>query len=595
MPKITTASSLSGDGVMRLSSLMIWFAAGTVVLAACSAPATPRQTTAASSGQPSASTQARTLTMLARYEVTDLAPKIPGGSSPIVTKRLFNAFIALIDSVGTARPYLVEALPQVNTDSWKVFPDGRMETTYRLRPNLTWQDGAPLTADDFVFAWQVYRDPGMSVFISTPQDRMEDVSAPDQRTLVIKWSSPYPDAAVIKDADLDPLPRHLLGQQFTAYQQDPATRDAFLGLPYWTTEYIGLGPYKLTRWEQGAAFEGVAFDGHALGKPRIERLIFRIMPDENTTLSNVLAGNTDFTTDFTLRFEHALILQRDWAASGRGAVILKRGGVVTNTIQNRPEIVGHPGQLDARVRRAMAYSLDRQSLNDGVFEGQGFLSENMVPDDLPYFRDADQAITKYPFDPRRTEQLMNEAGFSKDAEGFFASQAGDRFRTEFRAIAGPEFERGQAILMDSWRKAGIDVTGAILPANLVRDREMMHAFSGMATRGGGTLERTFTSSEIGTSANRWVGDNRSGWHSPEYDRLYLESNSTLALPERTRQEVSMLKILSEEVPHFVLYSAIQVNTRVAALKGPEAGTPGFGTFTPGAHPYWNVHEWAFDS
>src|SRR5207248_698788 len=143
--------------------------------------------------------------------------------------------------------------------------------------------------------------------------------------------------------------------------------------------------------------------------------------------------------------------------------------------------------------------------------------------------------------------------------------------------------------MDTWRKAGIDVTGAILPANLVRDREMMHSFSGMATRGGGTLERTFTSGEIGTGVNRWVGDNRSGWSNPEYDRLYIESNGALNLSDRTRAEVGMLKLLSEELPHFVLYSAIQVNTRVASLKGPEAGTPGFGTFTPGAHPYWNVY------
>jgi peptide/nickel transport system substrate-binding protein len=216
-----------------------------------------------------------------------------------------------------------------------------------------------------------------------------------------------------------------------------------------------------------------------------------------------------------------------------------------------------------------------------------------VPEDLPYFRDVDQALLKYPYDPRRAEELMNQAGYVKDNAGFFAN-AGDRFRIEFRAIAGPEFERGQAILMESWRRTGIDVSGAILPANLVRDRELMHVFPGMATRGGGTLERTFTSAEFGSAANRWVGDNRSGWSSPEYDRLFAAFNNTLDSRERTGQEVQMLRILSEQLPHFVLYSAIQVNTRVPSLQGPEAGTPGFGSLTPGTHPYWNIQDWYFN-
>jgi hypothetical protein len=63
--------------------------------------------------------------------------------------------------------------------------------------------------------------------------------------------------------------------------------------PYWTREYIGAGPFKLARWEPGAFVETLAFDGHALGRPRIDRLTVRIIPDDNTMLTNVLAGNVD--------------------------------------------------------------------------------------------------------------------------------------------------------------------------------------------------------------------------------------------------------------------------------------------------------------
>ena len=75
----------------------------------------------------------------------------------------------------------------------------------------------PLTADDFVFAYQVYSAPGLSTFIPTPQDRMSEVLAQDPSTVVIRWRSLYADAGLLKYGDLDPLPRHILEPMFSAF------------------------------------------------------------------------------------------------------------------------------------------------------------------------------------------------------------------------------------------------------------------------------------------------------------------------------------------------------------------------------------------
>src|SRR4051794_7117022 len=125
----------------------------------CAAPAaTPRQVGA----EPRASaTSARTLIMVVNTEVANLATKVVGPTSPDRTTRIFNAGLTLIDNTGAPRPYLAADLPRLNTDTWRVFPDGRMETTWKLRPGLTWQNGEPLTSDDFVFAMQMYKAPGM--------------------------------------------------------------------------------------------------------------------------------------------------------------------------------------------------------------------------------------------------------------------------------------------------------------------------------------------------------------------------------------------------------------------------------------------------
>jgi peptide/nickel transport system substrate-binding protein len=251
----------------------------------------------------------------------------------------------------------------------------------------------------------------------------------------------------------------------------------------------------------------------------------------------------------------------------------------------------HPGQLDVRVRRALAQSIDRQALNDGLFEGQGISTDNILSSSVPYFQEVDRVIAKYPYDPRRSEQFMAEAGFSKDREGFFATASGDQFRTDVKVTAGPEFERGQAILVDAWRRAGFQVSSSVLPAAQARDREARQTFPGMASRGGGLSERSMTTEDIGSAANRWTGDNRGGWSNPEYDRLYEAFTTSLDRAERTRHVVQMMKVLSEELPLYGMYIGQQVNTQAAGLSGPDPGTPGFGTLTEGTLPYWNIHEW----
>ncbi len=565
---------------------------GLLLLAGCAGTQLPRGSQPDSAQALAGGSPSRTLNMVIRWEVTDLAPKIPGSGNPWVTKRPFNAALVLIDYAGMARPYLAEALPEVNQDSWRVFPDGRMETTYRLRPGLTWHDGSPLTADDFVFAYRVYTAPGFGVFRPTPQDQIEAVLAPDPRTLVIRWRSLYPDAGALIDGDLEPLPRHILEGPLAAYEQDPAARDSFLNNPYWTMEYIAAGPFRLERWEPGSHFEGAAFDGHALGRPRIDRIFVRIVTDENITLTLVLADQVHYTAVASLRFEHVLVLRRDWAATNKGVLLLRQGLPVILPVQTRPEYTQPAALLDLRVRKALAHSIDRQALDDGLFEGHGFISESLVPEPLPYSAEVHRTMARYPYDPRRSEQLMSEAGFARDREGFYADASGERFRPDYTTTAGTEAERTQAIVAATWRHSGFDVQQSVMSVARARDNEARQTFPGIAYRGGLPAgERTWTTMEIGTPANRWTSENRPGWSNREYDRLWEAVQTTLDRSERTRQVVQMMRLLSEELPFFMLYFSVQVQSHAMTLRGAEAGISSAGVLVPESLPYWNIHEW----
>lgn len=113
---------------------------------------------------------------------------------------------------------------------------GRMETTYRLKSDLVWHDGTPLSAADFVFSWKAYTVPELGVATTPPIGLLEEVVAPDERTVLIRWQRPFSDAGTLA-GDFPPLPRRLLEAPL---REGPP--DAFAGHPYWTREFVGLGP-----------------------------------------------------------------------------------------------------------------------------------------------------------------------------------------------------------------------------------------------------------------------------------------------------------------------------------------------------------------
>jgi peptide/nickel transport system substrate-binding protein len=533
--------------------------------------------------------------MALKHNTPDLANKIPGPGGQDVVKRVFNASLVIVDGKGTPRPYLAETLPELGTDTWKVLPDGTMETTYRLRPNLTWHDGKPLTAEDFAFAWQVYVDPALGTFDTNPEQLMESVTAPDPRTVLIRWRVPFPDADALDGEKLDPLPRHILGELYEGVKADPASADGFINNRFWNSDYVGAGPFRLARWEPSVEWEGAAFEGHALGRPKLDRIIVKLIPDLNTVLANILAGEVHFAPDNTLQFEHGQMLMGEWAASKKGVVLFKKDVPIVMEVQQRPDAVGNPALLDVRVRRAIAHSIDRNVINEGLFEGRGFPTEHMVPSDSPIFAKVDAAVMKYPYDPRKTQELMNEAGLTKNGQGWFADASGRELKLELRYSQSPEWERRTAIMADVFRKSGILADPYPLPVEAGRSRETRGTFPMLASRGGGPQEMNFTTEQIAAPENRWGGRNRSGWSNAEYDALYDAFLSTLNRTERIEHFTSMSRLLSEYIPVYMLHFYMRVNAWDPNLVGPEAQTPPIGSLTRNTPQHWNLQEWYWKS
>jgi peptide/nickel transport system substrate-binding protein len=556
-----------------------------MILVACAPPPSPRSGEAP--GQSARPATSRTLAMAMRVEPATVASK---GLRPTqvrldLTRRLFNATVALADERVVYRPYLVEALPKLNTDAWRVFPDGRMETTYRLRPGLVWHDGTELTSADFAFSWRVYSTPDLGQATSTPQGLIEEILTPDARTFVIRWQRPFADAAILAQEEtrgLPPLPRHLLQAAY-----DRADWDAFLALPYWTTEYVHLGPYRLDHWEPGVSIDASAFDQHILGRPKIDRIRIAFINDSNTALANLVSGAIDLAADDAVGFLQGITLKRDWAERNAGSVLVSPNLFRGIRTQMRPELLETHALLDVRVRKALAHGLDRQTINDRLFDGQNIMAESAFPPMLDFYPVIDRALVKYPYDLRRSEQLMSDLGFTRGGDGIYASRAEGRLAPELKTNASAQYEAEMGAIAAGWRQAGFDMRETVLPTAQAQDPQTRASFPGLFIHSGPQGESMLegeTSSSIPKPENRWNGRNRGAWSNAEYDRLFDSFSTTLDRTERVRLMAELERVFTDDLPFIPLHFDPGVTAHTAALRGPAIAPDRDSTG-------WNVHEW----
>jgi peptide/nickel transport system substrate-binding protein len=544
--------------------------------------------TAGNTDQPRLRTQ-RTLVIVANQVPVDFAAKgLAGGVgagtgvAENVPATIFNATLAIADERARAAPYLAAALPQLNTDSWKLFPDGTMETTYRLKPNLTWHDGAPLTAADFVFAWEIYATPEYGVDRSLPIKFMAGVSAPDPQSVVIRWQERYADAGKLTD-DFPPLPRHVLEAE---HQQGTGPGERFLpNSAFWNTNYVGAGPYKLDSYDPSVSIEGSAFGGHVLGRAKIDRVSIRGIPDINTALAATLAGEVDFGADL-FRAQEGQILERDWVARGSGVVLWEALGSRTLNFQFKPEFASPiEAATDVRVRRAIAQAINKQDPFEVVTAGKGLMSDTRTHPGEEYHTQVDREITKHPHDLRRAQQLLEEAGFTRSAGGQWVTPRGTSAELPIWFTGGAAlFEQENTIIVDQLKRFGLDATSRLFPSGGAREDRARQP--GLIAVGSPVIANYHTDNTP-SNANRWSGGNRGNYVNGDLDRLIDQLLVEVAPEEILRLTIQGEKLVSSDLPGIFLYWHSRAWNHVANLKGPKI------RLSPNAagSPLRNIHEW----
>jgi peptide/nickel transport system substrate-binding protein len=469
----------------------------------------------------------------------------------------------VFDDRNNAVPSLALAVP--TRENGGISKDGR-SLTFHLRHGVVWHDGAPFTSADVAFTVKLILDPKTNVLTRRGWEEIERVETPDKYTAVFHLRRPYaPFLNVFFTPVGNPsiLPKHLL-EGVADINKAP-----YNALP------VGLGPFKYTRWDRGSQVVMEAFDGWWGGKPKLRKVIFKIIPDANTDLAQLRSHELD-------AYVRAPNYQAPQLPGIAGTKIVEYD---TTSFGHFDFNVTSPLLDDVRVRRALIYGADLDTMWDKVDHRIG--RREWTP--ISHLSWAyDPHTPRYPFDLKKAAALLDEAGWAMGADGL--RHKGDlTLRLKFAGNVGNQgLDARVLILQNAYKKLGVGLEYFRYPTNtlfssyaaggIIATRKYDMAGYAWALAPEPDLQNQYACSMISPK-----GLNYLGYCNHEFDALVADSLLSYDRARRTRDLVQAQEILMGDAPFMVIS---QRRDRMAVnedLQGPKPGP---------SMIFWNVQDWS---
>lgn len=482
--------------------------------------------------------------VLARGSEPEWLNPIAGHQHPDADLALFRGLFRLADGG--------QLVPDMAT-GYETSADG-LVYTIRLRPDVLWHDGQPFTARDVKFTIETVLNPANHSGLRPQLAEISQVDAVDAHTVRITLSRPLSSLPYRLQVGL--VPEHVLkGKNFNTDRFNQVAP-------------IGTGPFKFESRRRGEYLVYTANPDFYLGKPKIDRLVYKIVPDSNVRLIQLLNGEIDVG-----RLNPKEVRRLDPAAKVE-VVALPSADARVMMFNFR-----YAPFQDLRVRRAIQYATDRQALVEGALLGYGVPAYGplqMLPESAP-------ELPKYDKDLARAQALLREAGWVPGSDGI-VTKGGERLSFELVASTNdPTRQDLAAMLSAQLRRAGIEAKLVVKDwkSFRIQDATALILGGGSADDPDNNLYRYF-SSKLGEA-----GTNYNGYRNERVDML-LDSARNELDPQRRLQLYRELQLeLIEDPPYnYLVY--------LHHLYGVRQGWSGFKPRLAGhgTTPLWNIEEWS---
>ncbi len=471
----------------------------------------------------------------------------------------------------------------------------QMRVTFRLRKDVRWSDGAPLTADDSVFGFEIgsaAETPGSKLVAW----RTASYSASDVHTITWVGQPGYYPADVLESL-AEPLARHAYGNLDAAQllTDEQANRAP-----------LGWGAFRVAQWEPGLLrlVRNKYYFRAAEGLPRVDEVHFRTLPDESVALSAVAGGECQIAVrDSWEAWEDSADALLAAQSSGQLAVQLVPGPVLEQLgfgILMAPGMQRKAGAdlfQAVALRQALAHCVDREALADAAQWGQGSAAAGFVPAAQP-LQPAPAGSALPEFDVERGQALLQDAGWLPAGDSGVRFKQGRALRLRY-AVNFPLSNSGflrQAVaelLRTQLRACGVDLqvqpfTSADLygefPAGVLFGRQFDLAQFAWLQPGEPRCE-LFTSAELPGAANPG-GSNYTGYRSAAYDSACSTARFARTRAAAQAAHAAAQQLLIDELPALPLFFRLRIGVAQPGVRGLQldASQPS---------PLWNIEELDF--
>jgi len=435
--------------------------------------------------------------------------------------------------------------------------------TYHLRNNVTWHDGTPLTADDVRFTWRMIMDTKVNIKNREGYDKIQSVEAPDKYTVVIHFREYYPGMLSLFPAI---LPQHILSKE-PDINKAPFNRQP-----------VGTGPFRLKDWHVGEAIVLEAYPQYFRGKPALDGITYRFVPDPTLLVAQLKTGEFDI-------FSRIPFAQLDQVRSTANMKV-----VMTPNLTWEHAVFNLNSALfqDVRVRKAVAMGIDRSALVAGTLKGAGEPALADQPSSSWAYNSALQMPAR---DVAGAKELLQQAGWKLGEDTIFV-QNGRRLAFVMSIPAGNKAREAVARLMvQQLKEIGVEMEVKAVQReaflnDILKSRNFDMALFALTMGTDPDNYDLWNSKKIPSSSNGYDGRNIAGWVNPEIDELTLRGRSVVDQEVRKQAYWRMQELIVSECPVIPLYFWANIDMVKNTVANYQPNPTGYDDL-------WNAWQWAF--
>jgi peptide/nickel transport system substrate-binding protein len=500
----------------------------------------------------------------------NLNPALASAEPVLALSAFLFSYTVRYDDHAKPIPDAVTEIPTI--ENGDVSADG-LTLKYKLRRNMKWHDGPPVTCRDLRFTWQVMINPKNNVNTTDGWKDIRDVDCRDPYVAVVHMKrvyAPFLQQLWSVNGNGPILPEHLLAK-------DNDAAGSFNTAPY-NAAPVGSGPYKFVSWARGSEVRLAANPDYYLGKPKIAEVVYKIISDQNTLSTQVQTHEVDVAWSMS-------------AASYEQVRQVSGSTTITPVVYIFDHIdfnLRRPLFADVRVRRALTYAIDRKALLTKLRHGLGELSNTFLNPTLYPAAQTARVIT-YPYDVAKAKALLDAAGWHVGADGVRV-KAGKRLAFQ---LSTPSESTGgvqeEAQLQTYWRAIGAAAEIKNYPTPLFFDNTAAGVLQGgkydvalFAWSGAADIDQSAVYSAKNFAPH---GQNSLFWNNPVATAAMEDANQTVNQKRRIADYATVQYEFSKDDPSIILWFRKDLEVYSDALKG-FTSTPVILT------PFWNPWTYA---